>query len=94
MEHETPKPESKTAQTAKRLKGHLYSEEHPHLVSLVCGVTSGLGVAMTVEWNKHFEASRHVPVWETVLVASIATTAAMWVSFVILHALAKRRSGH
>ena len=89
-----PRSESKTAQAANRLKGHLYSDEHPYLVSLVCGVTSGLGVAMTVEWNKYFEASRHVPVWETVLVACMTTTVAMWVSFAILHALAKRQTDH
>jgi len=76
-----------TPHLALVLKNHFFSEHHPHIVSLVGGLTTGIGVALTVEWNEHFEATRNVPLWETILVAIASTSIAMWVTFLILNAI-------
>jgi hypothetical protein len=60
-------------------------EAHPHFLSLRSGITTGIGVAATIEWHRHFGAARDVPFWETVLVASSATTMAMWSTFLALN---------
>jgi len=77
---------------ASVLKNHIFSEHHPQLVNLIGGLTTGSGVAITVEWNKHFETIRHVPIWETFLIASTATTAAMWATLFILNWIYKWRT--
>jgi hypothetical protein len=81
-----------TLHPAAVMRHHFFSEDHPHLVSLISGLMSGLGVAFTVEWNEHFEAARNVPLWETILVASVSCTVAMWVTFFTLNTIHKIRS--
>ena len=68
------------------------NDQFVELVSLISGLMSGLGVAFTVEWNEHFEAARNVPLWETILVASVSCTVAMWVTFFTLNTIHKIRS--
>jgi len=69
------------------LKEHFFSQNHPYLVSIIAGLTTGLGVAVTVEWNEFFEASRNVPLWETIIVATASTSLAMWTTFFILNVI-------
>ena len=71
------------------LKEHLFSAEHPYLVVLASSLTSGITVAVTLEWKEHFSAIRNVPMWETILIATTATSLALWVTFITLVSLQK-----
>ena len=64
-------------------------ENHPYLTCLIAGLTTGIGVALTVEWNEYFEVGRDVPVWETILVGSVSTTIAMCATYLLLNLASK-----
>ena len=84
MVSDAPSNDIKEIHSSTRLREHIFSQHHPNLVSIIAGLTTGLGVALTVEWNEHFETTRDVPLWETILVATASTSIAMWCMFVVL----------
>lgn len=77
--------------SATLLKSHIFSEHQPHLVCLLSGITSGLGSAIAIEWKAHFEAVRHVPIWETISIAIFSTSSALWITFFILSLIQMNR---
>tara|TARA_B100000683_G_C12425764_1_gene529673 strand:+ start:849 stop:1130 length:282 start_codon:yes stop_codon:yes gene_type:complete len=71
------------------LNEQFFSQQHPYLTCLIAGLTTGIGVALTVEWNEYFEVGRDVPVWETILVGSVSTTIAMCATYLLLNLASK-----
>ena len=68
----------------KVLEDKLFTPGFQHSIILVLGLVAGLSTAMTIEYHTHFEMNRTVPVWETVLVASITSSLSLWFSMILI----------
>ena len=68
----------------KVLEDKLFTPGFQHSIILVLGLVAGLSTAMTIEYHTHFEMNRTVPIWETVLIASITSSLSLWLSMVLI----------
>jgi len=68
----------------KVLEDKLFTPGFQHSIILVLGLVAGLSTAMTIEYHTHFEMNRTVPVWETVLIASITSSLSLWLSMILI----------
>ena len=89
MENEKSEESANKNNPSAILNEQFFSQQHPYLTCLIAGLTTGIGVALTVEWNEYFEVGRDVPIWETILVGSVSTTIAMWGTYMILNLASK-----
>ena len=69
----------------KVLEDKLLTPDFQHSIILIGGLVAGLSTAMTIEYHTYFELNRNVPVWETVLVASITSSLSLWLSMIFIN---------
>ena len=69
----------------KVLEDKLFTPNFQHSIILIGGLVAGLSTAMTIEYHTYFELNRNVPVWETVLVASITSSLSLWFSMILIN---------
>ena len=76
--------ERNTDDFLKVLEDKLFTPGFQHSIILVLGLVAGLSTAMTIEYHAHFEMNRNVPIWETVLIASITSSLSLWLSMIFI----------
>ena len=81
---ESEETEQVTDDFLKVLEDKLFTPGFQHSIILILGLVAGISTAMTIEYHTHFEMNRTVPVWETVLVASITSSLSLWLSMVLI----------
>ena len=68
----------------KILENKLFTPGFQHSIIIILGLVAGLSTAMTIEYHTYFEVNRTVPIWETVLVASITSSLSLWFSMFLI----------